>query len=310
MTDSIQPEPQPVLVVHGGAGSLDGEETRAQYRVGVTAALEAGLAVLDQGAQAAVRAAVVYMEAHTITNAGRGAALAADGTAALDAGMMDGATRRYGAVTGVRRSIHPLLLAERLLADGEYGRLLAPPDVDALLAEFDLPRCEPSELITERTRTIHKRRLVEAGSREFLDTVGAVALDADGHVFAAVSTGGISLKRPGRIGDSPVPGAGYWADDRVGACVTTGLGEVLLRQGTARRCIQLLADGVAPNEAAAMALEELIDHEGDTRGLSGLIAVTRTGEPVLDHNSEEMSAAWGRPGGSMHVDHLWRLAGP
>ena len=299
----------PVLVVHGGAGDLDSEEDRRQYLQGVGAALDAGLAALPRGARAAVLAAVVHMERHTIMNAGLGAALARDGTAALDAGFMDGATRRYGAVTGVRTCITPVLLAERLSHDGEYGRFVGPPGADALAAECGLPACAPDELVTARARRIWEQRCAEespAARAPWLDTVGAVALDAQGHVAAAVSTGGMSLKRAGRVGDSPVVGGGFWADDRAGACVSTGVGEVLMREGTARRCVQLLAAGLEPARAAAQALAELADHPGDERCASGLILVSAAGTVVLDHSSREMSGGWARPDGGRRVTHLWR----
>jgi len=300
----------PVLLVHGGAGDLDSEEDRRQYLLGVGGALDAGLAALaDGGACAAVRAAVVHLESHTIMNAGRGSVLDRAGAACLDAGFMDGSTRRWGGVTGVRRCMNPVLLAERLRADGDYGRLLGAPGSDELAALFGVPACDPSELVTERARRIWAQRCREAapaGAAPQLDTVGAVALDGDGHVAAAVSTGGMSLKRSGRIGDSPVVGAGFWAADREGACVTTGVGEVLLRQGTARRCVQLMADGCEPSDAAAGALAELVDWPGDERGLSGLIVVAPDGRFALDHNSREMSGGWARPDGTREVTHLWR----
>ena len=163
--------------------------------------------------------------------------------------------------------------------------------------------------MTERARRLMEQRKADRpaeGERAWLDTVGAVALDADGRMAAAVSTGGMSLKRPGRVGDSPVVGAGFWADDRTAACVTTGVGEVLLRQGTARRCVDLVAGGRDARDAAAGALAELVDHEGDDRGPCGLILVTRDGDAVLDHNSREMSGGWARPGGGREVHHLWR----
>jgi len=302
----------PVLVVHGGAGQLESEEDRRQYLAGVTRALELGLAELPRGARAAVLAAVVHMEAHTIMNAGRGAALAADGSVTLDAGFMDGGSRRYGGVTAVRNCVHPVLLAERLSDEGDFGRFVGPPGADELAAAYDLPVCDPQSLVTERARRIWQRRCEEAGRAPaagpaYLDTVGAVALDAQGRVAAAVSTGGMSLKRLGRIGDSPVVGAGFWADDRAGACVTTGVGEVLMRQGSARRAVQLLAaSGATPAGAARAALDELLDRPGDLRGASGLILVSPRGEVALDHNSREMSAGWARPGGEVVVTHLWR----
>jgi beta-aspartyl-peptidase (threonine type) len=299
----------PVLVVHGGAGALPCEEDRAAYLEGVRGALTAGLAcLLEGGAAEAVCAAVNWLECHTITNAGRGAALAADGSAILDAGFMDGTTRRYGGVTGVRRCMTPVLLARKIAEDGDYGRFVGAPESDLLPALFGVPSCEPGDLITDRTRRIFAERGERPPGHDlgpWLDTVGAVALDAQGRLAAAVSTGGMSRKRLGRIGDSPVVGGGYWADDRVAACVTTGVGEVLMRQGTARRCVQLFSDGLEPAAAAALSLDELVDYEGDRRGTSGLILVTADGRVLLDHNSVEMSGGWMRPDGRSEVSANW-----
>jgi beta-aspartyl-peptidase (threonine type) len=290
----------PVLIVHGGAGSLPSEEDRRLYLEGVTDALAAGMDLLGTSARAAVVAAVVHLESHSITNAGRGAALDEHGDVHLDAGFMDGTTRRYGGVTGVR-------IAEGLAADGEYGRFVAAPSSDDLIQLMGLEACDPTDLVTERTTRLYAERSKSAGTDSplWLDTVGAVALDAEGHVAAAVSTGGMSLKRAGRVGDSPVVGAGFWAADGAGACVTTGVGEALMRQGTARRCVQLLEDGQPPARAAELALAELVDYEGDTRGASGLILVSASGVAVLDHNSKEMSSGWARPDGRSEVTHLW-----
>ncbi len=308
----------PVWVVHGGAGSLASADDRAQYLEGVAQALRAGQQALQAdgaaGSRQAVLAAIMHMEAHTIMNAGRGSTLAADGSVSMDAGMMVGGSRRYGAVTGVRRTMHPVLLAEHLLDDGDFGRFVAPPESDQLIDVSGAPRCDPADLVTERTlRLLHERQAgasVASDSAPALDTVGAVCLDAQGHLTAGVSTGGMSCKRTGRVGDSPVVGAGFWADDRVGAAVTTGVGEALMRQGTARRCVQLVSDGMAAKDAVAQALDELIDHDGDHRGRSGLILVTAAGEVVIDHNTPEMSAGWvagdGLGDDAGRVAHLWR----
>lgn len=302
---------RPVIVVHGGAGALPGAEDRALYLEGVRQALEAGCTALARSARDAVRAAVMHLESHTITNAGRGAALATDGTAALDAGFMDGATRRFGGVTGVRATENPILLAEHLAGDGDFGRFVGPPCADGLVEAAGARRCDPRWLVTERAAAIFRQRSArrDAAAGRWLDTVGAVALDGTGHVAAAVSTGGMSLKRPGRIGDSPVVGGGYYADDRLGACVTTGVGEVLMRQGTARQALALLAAGRPPGQAATLALAELLDGPEDLRGRSGLILVSAAGEVALAHSTPEMSAGWMSPGGRPEVGHLWQ-AGP
>jgi len=298
----------PVLVVHGGAGSLETDEDRGLYLAGVRAALDAGLAALEHGADEAVRAAVVHMESHTIMNAGRGAALDADGRVRLDAGFMQGDSRRYGGVTGVTNHANPVLLAERLCAEGDYGRLVAPPGADRLAALYDLPTCAAEDLVSERASAMWRRRSNSdraPGKARYLDTVGAVALDARGRTAAAVSTGGMSLKRDGRVGDAPIVGSGFWADDRHGAAVSTGVGEAILRQGSARRCVDLIATGATPAEAATSALAELCDNPGDMRGAAGLIVVSRDGEVALNHTSAEMSGGWGRPDGEPVVNHLW-----
>jgi beta-aspartyl-peptidase (threonine type) len=137
------------------------------------------------------------------------------------------------------------------------------------------------------------------------DTVGAVALDNRGHVAAAVSTGGTAGKPDGRVGDSPVVGAGFWADDRVGACVTTGVGEVLLRQGTARRCVELIAAGRAPAIAARMALAELGEHDGSACGAGGLIVVAHSGRAAIAHSSAEMVAGYVGPQQAARTGHVW-----
>jgi len=298
----------PILVVHGGAGSLPCDEDRKAYLEGVQGALSAGVARLADSAAEAVCAAVQWLECETITNAGRGAALATDGSAILDAGFMDGITRRYGGVTGVRRCMTPVLLARRLSEDGDYGRFVGAPESDLLPELFGVDSCDPEALVTERARRIFSERQQRTEDRQdgpWLDTVGAVAVDAQGHLAAAVSTGGMSCKRSGRIGDSPVVGGGYWADNRTGACVTTGVGEVLMRQGTARRCVQLLADGLDPAEAAARSLGEVVDYEGDRRGTSGLILLTADGRVLLDHNTAEMSGGWMRLDGQAEISATW-----
>jgi beta-aspartyl-peptidase (threonine type) len=166
--------------------------------------------------------------------------------------------------------------------------------------------CEPEELITDRARERRRHGLADS-TGPGTDTVGAVALDDTGRLAAAVSTGGLAGKRAGRVGDSPIVGAGFWADDRHGAAVATGIGEVLMRQGTSRRCVELLARGVAPAEAVRVALAEL--HDGgpvDAGGLGGLIVVSAEGEVALGHDTAAMAAGWIRPGGAPTVALRWR----
>jgi beta-aspartyl-peptidase (threonine type) len=292
---------QPVIVVHGGAGRLESSSDHADHEGAIEQALAAALPLLAISASAAAVEAVVTMESNPALNAGRGAALAADGSVSLDAGFMDGGSRRYGGVCGVRRCEHPVRLAEYLASEGDYGRLVGAPACDALAVELGLPTCEPEDLITESALRRYRQRVAAATAH---DTVGAVALDASGRMAAAVSTGGTGLKRTGRIGDSPVVGAGFWADDRHGACVTTGVGELLLRAGTARRCVELAITRPA-DEAAGRALQELVERDGRGR-TCGLILVTPSGAVAVEHTSAHMAAGWATADGRREIRSLWR----
>ncbi len=293
------------MIVHGGAGRVTGAADAAAYLDAVTEALARGVAELEYGARAAVIAAVTFMEECTLLNAGRGAVLAEDGSVRLDAGFMDGATRRFGGVAGVRRTATPVRIAESLAADGEFGRFLIGDAADEAARLAGIAETAPEELVTERSRRRERER-VEDSTAPRGDTVGAVALDANGHVVAAVSTGGLAGKRVGRVGDASVVGAGFYADDATGAAVTTGIGEALLRHGTARRCLQFLADGCAIGVAARRALEELGAGESSDFGIGGLIVVDRHGTFAIDHDTPEMTAGWARPNEAAVVRARWR----
>lgn len=272
----------------------------------VTNALLAGVAELTTSARAAVVAAVRYMEARTILNAGVGAVLADDGSVRLDAGFMDGSTLRFGAVADVRRCATPVQIAAHLSEDGRYGRFLVGEAADRAGADAGIPQCNPQQLLTERARE-RRRRAMADSTAPGSDTVGAVALDASGRLAAAVSTGGLAGKRAGRVGDSPIVGAGFWADDRRGAAAATGIGEVLMRQGTSRRCVELIGEGVPPAQAARIALAEL--HDGPSSrsgGLGGLIVATPGGDFAIGHDTASMSAGWIRIGAPPTVALRWR----
>lgn len=292
--------------MHGGAGSRAAPDDERSYLDGVASALACGVEALSSSARAAVVAAVSYMETSTPLNAGIGAVLADDESVRLDAGFMDGETRRFGGVADVRRCATPVRIAEYLAGDGRFGRLLVGDAAERAAREGRIALCEPDDLITKRARERHRRALADASAPR-TDTVGAVALDARGHLAAAVSTGGLAAKRAGRVGDSPIVGAGFWADDRYGAAAATGIGEALMRQGTSRRCVELLSHAVSPAEAVRRALAELRDGgEPETGGLGGLIIVTARGEVALGHDTPVMTAGWIRPGGAATVSATWR----
>jgi len=291
--------------VHGGAGTQARAADAAAYSAAVTEALQRGGAALCESARAAVVAAVAYMEEATPLNAGRGAVLDADGNVTLDAGFMDGATRRFGGVAGVRRFATPVRIAAALSADGEFGRLLIGDAADEAGRLAGLPAVKPEDLVTERS--LRREREQSADSTALRgDTVGAIALDEKGHVAAAVSTGGIGGKRVGRVGDSPIVGAGYWADDAAGASATTGIGEALLRQGSARRAVQLIMEGLAAPDAARRALAELAAEGPESRGIAGIIVLDLQGGVGIEHDTPAMTAGWIHPNEAPTVRTLWR----
>lgn len=295
-------------MVHGGAGLVTAERYD-RLRAGVRAAAEAGNAVLDADGSAldAVVAAVRVLEDDPEFNAGTGAALTRDGAVETDAAVMDGDTRRVGAVAAVPDLANPVLLARAVLDAGEHV-LLAGPSAWQFAAEVGITRAPPGALITERARqrltaALARDRdagLVGAAAREREaaslaavareregGTVGAVARDRRGRLAAATSTGGIVCKRSGRIGDSPIPGAGTWADREV-AVSATGDGEAILRIALARTIAAYTATGLTVREAATAALADLRRLTG---GTAGVIAVDHA-EHAFVQLSPTMPVAW------------------
>ena len=229
------------LMIHGGSGVMTRETVSAEQdagaRAGLSAALDAGAALLDAGGTAldAVAAAIRVLEDDPHFNAGRGAALTWDGLAELDAAIMDGADRRAGSVAGVTATRHPVDLARVVLEDGAHV-LLAGSGADAFSRAQGLEQATPDWFVLpERAAQLAE---MKAGGGTFdvgmkYGTVGTVARDTHGHVAAATSTGGVTGKRWGRIGDSPLIGAGTYADDRACAVSATGAGEFFIRTGVA-----------------------------------------------------------------------------
>jgi beta-aspartyl-peptidase (threonine type) len=284
----------PVIVVHGGAGGFGSElrERDAEYREALMSALTAGAAALEVGGGAveAVRDAVMAMEDFPLFNAGHGAALCDDGSVELSASAMRGSDQAAGAVALVRRTRHPVAAAAAMLDEPEV--LLAGDRADSFAAASGLEQRDPAEFVTERQRRRLAERLAGEGG-----TVGAVCLDADGLLAAATSTGGLNGQRPGRVGDSPVIGAGTWADRHV-AVSCTGMGEAFVRAGAARLLGALVASGLALEAAARSVLDAVAACDGD----GGLIAVDRHGEVVLPFSTDAMPRGVWRGGEDPVVD--------
>jgi beta-aspartyl-peptidase (threonine type) len=254
------------------------ESERKERQAAVERARDIGWArIADDALQAAV-AAVRHMEDEPLLNAGIGACLNTDGVVELDAGVMDGAELRVGAAGCLRDVRHPIDLAVAVMEDGRHV-LLAAEGASRFAREHGLEMADPSIFITDR-----KRQQLLQGT----DTVGAVARDANGHLAVAVSTGGRTGKLPGRIGDSPIAGAGFYADDRFGAVCGTGLGEAFIRLGLARVMVIELQHGM---DAAAVA-HGAVDFLGSKlRASGGVIVIGRDGSPQAAFNTPAMPYA-------------------
>ncbi|MFQ5848065.1 MAG: isoaspartyl peptidase/L-asparaginase family protein [Candidatus Methylomirabilales bacterium] len=274
---------KPVIVVHGGAGLL-AEADREARQEGCRGAALAGWRCLLQDGSAldAVEEAVAFLEDHPLFNAGRGSVLNAAGGVEMDASVMEGRALRAGAVGAVGNVRNPIRLARRVLEEGQSVLVVA--DGAAQFArEVGIEVCAPEALVTDRQRA---RWEAEAGERG--GTVGAVAVDGSGGVAAATSTGGLSGKRPGRVGDSAVIGAGTYADQEVGAASATGYGEAIIRVVLAKTAVDLLRGNRHPVDAAGMAMAILAERGA---GEGGIILVDRKGRTGHAHNAPWMPCA-------------------
>ena len=230
------------IAIHGGAGTLDPDkmtpEKRAEYEAALQAALDAGAKVLAEGGSAmdAVKAAIIPMEDSPLFNAGKGAVFTWDGTNELDASIMDGRDRSAGAVAGVKTVKNPILLADAVRTQSEHV-FLTGAGAEAFAAEKGFAVTPPEYFATPARRESLERLKAEKLSALDVDhkfgTVGAVALDQNGNLAAGTSTGGLTGKRWGRVGDAPVIGAGTYADNRACAVSATGWGEYFIRVGVA-----------------------------------------------------------------------------
>lgn len=291
---------EPVLAVHGGAGQLSRRQTeepaRTAYEQGLANALRAGQALLLDGASAleAACAAVASLEDNELFNAGRGAVLCADGTVELSASVMDGSDLSVGAVVGLKRVRNPVFAA-RAVTGHMHGLLFgSAADAYAEKAGLDMV-AEDYFIVPARRAQWEKLRgkggvaLDHSGPQQAHGTVGAVALDARGDLAAATSTGGLANQLPGRVGDTPVVGAGTWADNRVCAVSTTGKGDAFARIAFARRLADLIElTGLGADEAANKALDEVKGVEGD----GGCILLTPDGRVRLPFNTPQMLRGW------------------
>jgi beta-aspartyl-peptidase (threonine type) len=292
------------IAIHGGAGTLPraeaGGEKEREYRAGLAAALDAGFDVLQAGGGSldAVTRAVAMLEDNPLFNAGRGAVFTHDGRNELDAAIMEGTTLGAGAVCGVTHVKNPVELARAVMEHSEFVMLSGSGAEEfALVRGFELvPR---SYFHTpERWRQLERIRggdaTLSALTISHVGTVGAVACDARGRLAAATSTGGMTGKRYGRIGDSPIIGAGTYADDRSCAVSATGHGEIFIRAAVAHDiCARMRLGGRSLEQAVREVVhEELTALHGE----GGVIAIDGRGDISMEFNSEGMFRASRRAG--------------
>lgn len=292
-----QASPRWTLVIHGGSGSMSrkwlSEAQDRDGRAGLNAALDAGGAILESGGTAldAVEAAVRVLEDDPNFNAGRGSVFTAEGRVECDAAIMDGIDRSAGAVAGLRSTKNPVSLARAVMEQSPHV-FLAGAGADGFARAHGVEQAGP-----EWFETAERRRQLEeimASPNASFDsamkygTVGAVARDSHGHVAAATSTGGLTGKKWGRVGDSPLIGAGTYADDRAGAVSCTGAGEFFIRLGVAH---EIAARARLAGDTVADATQTLIDELTALGGKGGVISVSATGEGGWAFNTPGMYRA-------------------
>jgi beta-aspartyl-peptidase (threonine type) len=270
------------LVIHGGAGAMRPEhgdpDHEIRARQGLREALDAGAAILGEGGSSvdAVEAAVRALEDDPCFNAGRGSTLNAEGVVELDAAIMDGSNRRAGAVAGARTTRAPISLARILMERGPHV-FLSYEGADRVARDAGLEQVENGWFITAERRRQLDELLAKGGfdAEVKYGTVGAVAVDSSGHVAAATSTGGLTAKQWGRIGDSPLIGAGTYADDRSCAVSATGSGEYFIRAVAAHQLAERIRLAKQPLQSA---LDAVLQDIEDLGGKGGLIAVAPSGD--------------------------------
>ncbi len=297
-----------LLAVHGGAGNFPkralSSARREAYEQGLADALLYGWRVLKKGGSAlnAVTDAVCCLEDNELFNAGRGSVLSANGRVELSASVMNGADLSAGAMVGLRKTKNPIRAA-RLLLDHPHG-LLFGTEAEKLAADHGLDMKTAKYFVTDRRATQWRKRkgtgaiALDHESEDARGTVGAVARDRRGNLAAATSTGGMTNQMPGRVGDTPIVGAGTWADNKICALSATGKGDAFARIAFARRVADLIDIGkVKPAAAAVRALKEVKAMGGD----GGCILVTKSGTCSMPFNSTHMLRGWIGRDGKAHV---------
>jgi L-asparaginase / beta-aspartyl-peptidase len=280
---------EPSIIVHGGAGPIRDDSLSARLE-GCKAAALAGWKILDQGGSAtdAAETAVVVLEDNPLFNAGIGSTLNRLGKVEMDAAIMEGQSLRAGSVAAVSRIKNPIKLARRIMEDGRHVMLVGE---GALLfaRQIGFPECPSESLIVD-----HRRK----SWQDKHGTVGCVAVDSDGQLAVATSTGGIFDKPPGRVGDSPLIGCGTYADG-YGAASCTGDGEAIIRVVLAKSAVDMLKAGADPQTAVEEAVALLAARTGSS---VGLILIDSQGKIAYARNTTHMPVCWATAPGRIELD--------
>jgi L-asparaginase / beta-aspartyl-peptidase len=288
---------KPSLIVHGGAWDIPDSAVPA-CKSGCERALAAGWRILQAGGSAldAIEAAVVILEDDPVFDAGYGSHLNLDGRVECDAIVMDGTTLRCGAVATLQHVRNPVRLARKVLENCPHMMLVA-EGAERFAHEQGIKLCAPEDLITGAEREAWSKCKIDKHAAAFhrgheQGTVGAVALDRDGRLFAATSTGGTCCKLPGRVGDSPLIGCGCYADSESGAVSCTGYGEAIMKVVMAKTAADFLRGAPEPPEtgtAMAAARQAVQILASRTHATGGLILLDREGNPGWAFNTPRMS---------------------
>lgn len=296
---------QTAIVIHGGAGGMSqaamSADQEAAYRTALYGALQRGNAILQNGGSAldAVEAAIATMESDTLFNAARGAVLTSENTVELDAAIMDGNTRNAGALTGVETVQHPIRLARAIMTESEHV-MMAQEGAETFAEEQGLQTVNNSYFMTSpnSSQSGTETSMIGNGTSEKFGTVGAVALDEDGNLAAGTSTGGISNKRFGRVGDSPIIGAGTYANNESVAVSATGQGEYYIRSVAAHNVASRVRFGGSSLQEAARAA---VDEAEQLGGVGGLIALDTEGNIATPFVTSGMFRAYVDTEGNANV---------
>jgi len=293
---------KPQLIVHGGAWSIPEKYEQARINgvyksvVEVYPDLLNGVSALD-----AVEAAVRILEEDSTFDAGRGAFLNAIGEIELDAMIMDGATLDFGALVAVQNILHPVSLARKIMEETEHN-MIAGTGAQMFARQMGVKEVSPEELLTPRELKFFEKikndphfKTKNPFEPHPKGTVGAVAIDKDGNLAAATSTGGTPRKLPGRVGDSPIIGAGTYANNESGACSATGWGEAILKSLLSKTACDFL--NIFPAQEAANLAVDLMEQRA--KGWGGVILIDKNGNYGFAHNTTKMAFAYADESGNV-----------